>query len=153
MFDLLVYLFEYHQVADGANSTINSQAMTEELQDAGFTSEEISGAFGWLEGLVEPSVSEVPELNSKGMRHFSVEEKKIIPIDARAFILNLELVGVLDAPSREFVIDRLLALQVQDIDADHVRWVVLMVLCNHAKYNEVIDWAESMMSGEQLLLH
>ncbi|MDE2304972.1 MAG: DUF494 family protein, partial [Gammaproteobacteria bacterium] len=40
--------------------------------------------------------------------------------------------GILSAAQREIVIDRLLALDAEELDLDHVKWVVLMVLSSQS---------------------
>ena len=46
----------------------------------------------------------------------------------RGYITYLEQIGILSAPQREILVDRLLALETHDIDVEQVKWVVLMVL-------------------------
>ncbi len=153
MFDLLVYLFEYHQAVEGSNSAINSESMSDELQDAGFTRDEINGAFGWLESLVGSEIADSPKFVVKGLRFFSDSEKELLSVDVRSFLFGLRDSGVLDAYSFELVVDRLLALEIPEVEVEHARWVTLMVLCNRSEYSEVIDWAESVMSGNSLKFH
>ena len=43
-------------------------------------------------------------------------------------LASLERGGILDADQREIVIERLLALDTEEIDIEQVKWVVLMVL-------------------------
>jgi len=42
--------------------------------------------------------------------------------------VHLENVGILSPEQRELVIDRLMALEGDDIDLEKLKWVVLMVL-------------------------
>ncbi len=48
--------------------------------------------------------------------------------DCRGLLLSLEQVEILSPTQRELVIDRLLALDVEDLNLEQVRWIVLMVL-------------------------
>jgi Smg protein len=48
----------------------------------------------------------------------------------RDFLMYLSNTGILDAQRRELVIDRLMALETDDITLEDVKWVVLMVLFN-----------------------
>jgi uncharacterized protein Smg (DUF494 family) len=43
-------------------------------------------------------------------------------------MMYLEQIGILSAHQRELVIDRLMALDCEEIDVDDIKWVVLMVL-------------------------
>jgi len=51
-----------------------------------------------------------------------------LTVECRGLLLSLEQVGILSAQQREIVIDRLLALDAEDLDIEQVKWVVLMVL-------------------------
>ena len=53
----------------------------------------------------------------------------------RGYILHLENIGILSAVQREIVIDRLMALEADEIDIEQVKWVVLMVLFSHPGRN------------------
>ena len=46
----------------------------------------------------------------------------------RGYLLQLEHEGILSPLQREIVIDRLVALDSDDIDIDRLKWLVLMVL-------------------------
>ena len=55
---------------------------------------------------------------------------------------------MLDHWSRETVIDRVMALDSLDVDIDHIKWVVLMVLSNQPGFSEIADWAEVVVADE-----
>jgi Smg protein len=42
--------------------------------------------------------------------------------------MHLEQIGILSPVDRELVLDRLMALEAEDISVEQVQWVVLMVL-------------------------
>jgi Smg protein len=63
--------------------------------------------------------------------------------------MYLENVGVLDPARREMVIDRLSALETDDIDMEDVKWVVLMVLFNQPGQEANYAWMEEMMFDEE----
>ena len=46
----------------------------------------------------------------------------------RGLLSALEQAGILSPEQREIVIDRLLALDVEELDLEQVKWVALMVL-------------------------
>jgi Smg protein len=64
----------------------------------------------------------------EAIRVFSGQEQARLDTDVRGYILHLEQEGILSTRQREHVIDRLLALDAEDIDIEQVKWVVLMVL-------------------------
>ena len=62
------------------------------------------------------------------MRVFSDGELARLSTECRGFLLTLERLGILSLQQREIVIDRLLALDADELDTEQLKWVVLMVL-------------------------
>ena len=60
-------------------------------------------------------------------------------------MLFLEQVGVLDGLTREFVIDRVMALEAEDLDLEQLKWVILMVLFNQPGRESVYAWMEDFV--------
>ena len=46
------------------------------------------------------------------------------------------------------VIDRVMALDSEDVNIEHVKWVALVVLSNQPGFDEIAEWAEVMVSEE-----
>jgi Smg protein len=69
--------------------------------------------------------------------------------DVRGFLLHLEHVGILSATQRELVIDRLLALDADDISIDQVKWVVLMVLFSQPGQEQAYARMEDLVFEER----
>ena len=66
----------------------------------------------------------------------------------------LEHNGILDGVQRELVVDRVMALDQEEIDLDDLKWVVLMVLFNQPGQEAAFAWMEShMFEGEGEPLH
>jgi Smg protein len=55
----------------------------------------------------------------------------------------LEQSGVLNAEQRELVIDRVMALELEEVDLTDLKWVVLMVLFNQPGQEAAFAWIES----------
>ncbi|AKS40698.1 DUF494 family protein [Wenzhouxiangella marina] len=147
--DLLMYLFENY-IYEEPESTPDRESLSDSLEEAGFSSAEIERAFTWLDGLAEQR--KLPELGHHGdnpIRVFSEEECQRLDVDARGFILYLENAGVLDAVRREQVLDRLSALDSEEIDIEDVKWVVLMVLFNQPGQEANYAWMEDLMFDDQ----
>ncbi len=147
--DLLMYLFENY-IYEEPESTPDRESLGDSLEEAGFSSAEIDRAFAWLDGLAEQRG--LPDLGHHGenpIRIFSDEEARRLDIDARGFILYLENAGVLDPARREQVLDRLSALDTEDIDLEDVKWVVLMVLFNQPGQEANYAWMEDMMFDDE----
>ena len=68
--------------------------------------------------------------------------------------MSLEHMGVLDAFTRELVIDRVMALELDEIDPEQLRWVVLMVLFNQPGRESMYSWMEDVVfEGTSAPLH
>ena len=126
--DVLMYLFEtYVDTEDEPEPDQNE--LRDELSRAGFGDPEIERALDWLDGLTEHQESLVFHQSSgRGTRLYSDFEQQRLDAACRGYILYLEQIGILSAPQREILIDRLLALDAPDIDVEQIKWVVLMVL-------------------------
>ena len=55
----------------------------------------------------------------------------------------LEQSGVLDAERRELVLDRVMALDANEVDLDDLKWVILMVLFDTPGLEAAYAWMES----------
>src|SRR5690625_417756 len=147
--DLLMYLFENY-IYDEPEVEPDRDTLGDSLEEAGFTRNEIERAFDWLDELVvQRSLPELGDRGSNPIRVFTENESRQLDIQARGFIIYLENIGVLDAMRREQVIDRLTALDYEDISLDDVKWVVLMVLFNQPGQEANYAWMEDLMFDEQ----
>ncbi len=144
--DVLMYLFE-HYFDDDTEFGSDQESLKQELVEAGFPEGEISKAFEWLEGLTaEDAVLEAREGDGPcATRVFTNEECERLDLECRGFLLFLEQVRVLDATTRELVIDRVAALEGEEIDLEQLKWVVLMVLFNQPGKEAVFAWMEDFV--------
>jgi len=143
--DVLMYLFENY-LYDEPEEEPDRESMEESLEQAGFTSREIGKAFAWLDELAEQRFQ--PELKlqaDRPIRIFVDSEIDRLDMECRDFLMYLENVGILDAQRRELVIDRLQALDAEEIDLEDVKWVVLMVLFNQPGQEANYAWMEDLM--------
>ena len=62
------------------------------------------------------------------MRIYTDSERSRLPTDCRGYLLQLERTGILSPQQREIVIERLMALDTEELDVAQLKWVVLMVL-------------------------
>ncbi len=63
--------------------------------------------------------------------------------------MHLENVGILSPEQRELVIDRLMALEGDDIDLEKLKWVVLMVLFSQPGQETAFARMEDLVFEEQ----
>ena len=83
------------------------------------------------------------------MRVFSVHETARFDAGVRGYLMHLENIGILSASQREVVIDRLLALEADDIDIEQVKWVVLMVLFSQPGQEQAYERMEDLVFEER----
>jgi Smg protein len=133
MFDVLMYLFETYIHTD-VDAMVEQDALADELTQAGFHKEEILKALAWLERLAELQEAEEAPTWARSapdsFRIYTQEELYKIDAEGRGFLLFLEQIKVLNAETREIVIDRLMELDPPEIELDDLKWVVMMVLFN-----------------------
>ncbi len=125
IFDVLMYLFENY-MEDEVEMLPDSEIIKTELQEAGFETYEVNKAFDWLESLslqraIKPTVP-------NAFRIFCSEEKEKLDLECRDLIMFLEHSGILNSANREIVIDRVMALEHEEISIEKLKWIVLMVL-------------------------
>ena len=154
VFDILLYLFENYMYDDGELDQ-DRESLHKELLDAGFRSPEIGKAFDWLEGLAAiPEHAAGSVVHQQSIRVYSDEELERLDVECRGFLLFLEQMGVLDSATREMVIDRVMALDSDEVDLEQVKWVVLMVLFNQPGHEAAVAWMEDLVLDERAgLLH
>lgn len=144
--DVLMYLFE-HYLDEETELESDQESLRAELVNAGFPEAEIGKAFAWLEGLTieseEGGAVEIARVGS--VRIYTTEEMGRLDTACRGFLLFLEQVRVLDGLSRELVIDRVMALEDDEIDLDQLKWVVLMVLFNQPGHETAYAWMEDLV--------
>jgi Smg protein len=128
MLEVLLYLFENY-IKYNAEMLTDMGSITVELENAGFSEADIDRAFTWLEGLISlPPADESKPEYSLAVRHFTAEECLKIPADCRGYLLFLDQSAVISPAVREIVIDRTMALEVEKITVERLKWVLLLVL-------------------------
>jgi Smg protein len=152
--DVLMYLFENY-IYDDPETTPDRDDLEHNLHQAGFSNNEIAKAFRWLDELAEQDIPEESERQQlPPTRLYHPDELQRLDLDCRGFMLQLENQGVLTPASREVVIDRLMALEKEDIDLDDLKWVILMVLFNQPGQAANYAWIEDLVFyDEQELRH
>jgi Smg protein len=154
--DVLMYLFENYMDEDPEFNP-DQETLTVELRQAGFPRAEITKALAWLEGLSGLRAEGAPRAAAarhQSLRHYAPQEMKKVDREARGFLQFLEHSGVLDAVTREMVIDRVMALETDEIGIEQLKWVILMVLFNQPGQEQAYAWMEDLIfDGVQEHLH
>jgi Smg protein len=146
--DVLMYLFE--SFVDGEDEPEpDRRGLRVELEEAGFGDREIDRALDWLDGLnAADAASEYPS-TSCAIRIFDALETERLDSAARGYLLHLEQVGILPPAERELVIDRLLALDSDEIDIEQIKWVVMMVLFSQPGNEQAYAQMEDLVFAEE----
>jgi Smg protein len=128
MFDVLVYLFEHFHHPEACPT--EDQLVTH-LHAEGFEQDEISDALGWLAGLREvadqirrPCIAP----DKRSIRIYSEPEKRALTPECLGFLTFLESAGVLDAVSRELIIERAMSFEQEAVPLSRFKLITLMVL-------------------------
>jgi Smg protein len=146
--DILIHLFENFLDAED-DSIPDREALKAELEQEGYPEAEIERALLWLESLATDRDRGVSEGTARAMRVFSGSEQVRLDTDVRGYLLHLENLGILSAAQREVVIDRLLALEADDIDIEQLKWVVLMVLFSQPGQENAYQRMEDLVFDER----
>ena len=144
--DVLMYLFE-HYFDDDTELDSDRESLQRELAQIGFPAGEIDKAFTWLEALTAGATLTAPIDGDAlpAVRVYADQECEQLSLECRSFLLFLEQVRVLDAAARELVIDRVEALDGEEIDLEQLKWVVLMVLFNQPGKEAACSWMEDIV--------
>lgn len=153
MVDILMFLFDnYLNVEEGMPQ--DEVALACELEEAGFHAKDITKAFDWLGGLADIRNSELALLKSPGkaIRFYLPQEQTKLDVACRGFLQELEKLGLLDTPTREIIIDRAMALDVETLDLLQFKRVVGLVMVNSG-WIEDLAWIEDLIYNEKGAVH
>ena len=145
--DVLMYLFE--SFADGEGDPEPSRSTLKiELEQAGFGHREIERALDWLDGLNAAEAASGDAPRSAAIRIYDPVELDRLDTAARGYLLHLEQVGILAPAQRELAIDRLLALDTDEIDIEQIKWVVMMVLFSQPGHEQAYAQMEDLVLAD-----
>jgi Smg protein len=144
MFEVLMYLFENH-MQNNCKLHLTEDLLMAELEQAGFKSETIDRALNWLEGLMLAQENTAQLTFTESLRVFTPHETYKLNADIVGFLLFLQQIGILNTITRELVIDRLMAIDDQDIALPQVKWVTLLVLFNQPDEERALACMEHLV--------
>ena len=153
--DLLIYIYE--NFMDSEEAVPSDQIMLEEeLIQAGFPKIEVRKAFDWLDELAWRQGSlEITDIQqNRSIRVYTEDERQRLDLEIQGMLLYLEQSGILDQRSRELVIERAMALDTEELAADDVKWIVLLVLLNQPGQESAFALMEELVyNGDPGYLH
>jgi len=152
--DILLYVFDRYMF-DEAPEVPEREALARDLESAGFGEANVERALDWLADLAgERSRAPLPAAadgtdgrprRRASLRVYSPLELTRLSVDCRGLLLSLEEADILSPTQRELVIDRLLALEVEDLNLEQVRWIVLMVLSSQPGQEQACARMETLV--------
>ncbi len=146
--DVLMFLFESF-IDSEDDPEPNRNELRGELERAGFGDREIDRALDWLDGLNSAEVAAGEAPRAAAMRVYDAFEQERLDATSRGYLLHLEQIGILAPAQRELVIDRLLALDSEEIDTEQIKWVVMMVLFSQPGHEQAYAQMEDLVFAEE----
>jgi Smg protein len=143
--DILIYVFDRYML-DEVPEVPEREDLARQLEGAGFTHRNVERALDWLADLA--CVRDALPLAGSGpaVRVFSDGELSRLSTECRGFLLTLERLGILSSQQREVVIERMLALDADELDTEQLKWVVLMVLSSQPDQQHAFARLENLVS-------
>ncbi|MCE5359711.1 MAG: DUF494 domain-containing protein [Acidithiobacillus sp.] len=119
--DIISYLLDHLDEEDEGSE------IEEQLRAAGYPEEGIQRALDWMDGFDE---MQSPENSGAALRSYQPWESQQLSVAARGQLAVWEYLGVINSSIRERIIDRLLALELEETDLETLDWVAFLVLVN-----------------------
>ena len=141
--DVLMYLFQNY-MDENVDTDSDRESIQSDLLVAGFPSREIQQALEWLDSLVDRQATSL-KVNPGSCRIYVDPERAKLDVECRGFLLFLEQSGILNSETRELVIDRVMALEADDIGLRQLKWIILMVLFNQPGQEDACAWLEDLV--------
>ncbi|AHG59906.1 DUF494 family protein [Buchnera aphidicola] len=152
MFDILIYLFENY-VHGESKIAIDYDSLTNDLSDIGFQQKDIYDALRWLKNLSSYKKNIISPMNSLSnqisIRIYTLEESFKLNSDCRGFILFLEQLEILKLDTREMIIERIMDLDVNELNIEDLKWIILIVLFNVPGCKEIYHKLENLLFNFQ----
>jgi Smg protein len=161
--DILIYVFDRYMI-DESPEVPERDELARDLASVGFGEANVERALDWLADLAgertralflnatslagsAPAAPRAPMVASHPtpLRIYTPMELARLSVDCRGLLLSLEQTDILSPVQRELVIDRLLALEVEDLTLEQVRWVVLMVLSSQPGQEQACARMETLV--------
>jgi Smg protein len=151
--DILIYVFDRYMF-DEAPEVPERETLARDLECAGFGEANVERALDWLADLAgerlraplaSGDLADGAQRKQGSLRMYSPLELARLSAECRGLLLSLEQVEILSPAQRELVIDRLLALDADDLNLDQVRWIVLMVLSSQPGQEQACARMETLV--------
>jgi len=151
--DILIYVFDRYML-DEVPEVPEREHLARDLERIGFAHANVERALDWLADLASerdrPPLALAEAAGGGGaLRIFSDGELARLSTESRGFLVTLERLGILSPQQREIVIERMLALDADELDTEQLKWVVLMVLSSQPGQEQAFARLEDLVSDVQ----
>jgi Smg protein len=147
--DILIYVFDRYML-DEVPEVPEREHLVRDLERAGFAQANVERALDWLADLAcerdRPPLSSTDKGKGPTVRIFSDGELARLSTECRGFLFTLERLGILSPQQREIVIERMLALDADELDTEQLKWVVLMVLSSQPGQELAFERLEDLVA-------
>ncbi|NNM60219.1 MAG: DUF494 domain-containing protein [Legionellales bacterium] len=143
--DVLIYLVENVMLDGQLSLSPEMSEIKSQLENAGFSSPDITKALQWVDDLKNNNFHYLSKETSSTFRIFSPDEQKKLTPAIRFTLHCLERDEVITPISREIIIDRLLALDFDEVHSDQLKWVLFFVLCFRGEHPVRIQRMENTL--------
>ena len=152
MYEILVYLFENYQ---HPTSFPENKALFRKLSAVGFDSQEIREALTWLSKLQQTlqKASCLQFSSLKSFRIFDKNETKHFDVECQNFLHFLESSGVIDASSRELIIDLAMTAWDHQFTVQKLKVITLIVLWSGDKMPDALILDELLLADQVVAFH
>jgi Smg protein len=142
--DILIYVFDHYMMEESAEVP-GRDALARSLEHVGFAAPKVERALDWLADLAGERHRPHIQAGARAMRVYADGELARLPTESRGFLFSLETHGILSPQQREIVIDRVLALDSDELSIEQLKWVVLMVLSSQPGQAEACARMEGLV--------
>ena len=151
MLQILKYLFDVFTDMGPNISIPEPDKLFDDLEKAGFKTDVILNTFKWLQELAnKEETNALPKSNSNlAIRVYTYEECLHLSTECRGYLVYLEQIGILDPVSREVIIERAMNVDSNDLDLEHLKWIVASVLTNLPSLEMPTDWLEHIIFSDK----
>jgi Smg protein len=145
--DILIYVFDRYMLED-ACEVPERDDLARDLELMGFGSASVERALDWLADLADVRLQSADSgpRGTSSLRVYSDGELARLSTESRGFLMHLERHGILSPLQREVVLDRLLALDSEELDTEQIKWVVLMVLSSQPGQEQAFARMEDLVA-------
>ena len=110
--------------------------IVEQLLEYGFEAEEIDAAFSWMEHQGRPDDPTThPQMALAAPRAFSPQEKCVLSLEARGFLVRLRSLGILDVETEDEIIQNALEFEEVEISLKEIRHLAAMLIASRSQHD------------------